>query len=383
MLVDWGIELLKGVGRLFLNPLLYWAVLLVLIVGLKRHQRDRRNFGMKIFGQGTEVSYTILPSLIIGAVISLLMVGVGVVFSYQTLMVLAVVVILLSVSFRLTLLSASYTIGVAYIVLLFLPLIFTRQSYFEKNLFSNTNFVGLAILLGVFLIVEGIILKRVKKSHTYPDLMLSERGGWIGQHHLGKMAVIPFFTLIPAGAIEPFAEYWPYVSFGGDSYGLLVFPFIIGFDYAARGSQPEKAAEKLAGSIILLGFFVLLLSIGSVFAGWLSAVAIVFGIVGKEWINYRHRVSESSKRPYFPAGDGGLTILDIIPDSPAERLDIIAGDHVKKVNGQQVASIQSFYEALQGSGAFFKLELIDTRGEVRFVQGALYEGNTMNWASYL
>ncbi len=34
-----------------------------------------------------------------------------------------------------------------------------------------------------------------------------------------------------------------------------------------------------------------------------------------------------------------------------------------------------FYQALQKSGAFFKLDIIDDAGEVRFVQSAFYEGD--------
>ncbi len=374
MLEEWGIELAKGVGRLFLNPLLYWFIILVFVVGYKRIRRSRRTFGTKIFGVGDELSYTLGTSLLAGTFISIVFIGGGVVFSYQTLFLLSIVFILLSCTFRLTLLSPSYSVGIAYLLLLFLPLVIERQSFFKQSLFAETNFVGLSLLVGLFLIVEGFLLKQTKNAHTYPDLYLTRRGKWIGRHHLSKLAVIPFFTLIPTGTLEPFADYWPYVAINGETYGLILFPFVIGFDHIAKGTLPQKAAERLSRSTILHGLIVLFFAVGSIYVGWLATIAIGVAILGKELINYRYRITESQKRPYFPERDQGLAVLEIIPESPAARLDIMAGDTIKKVNGKQVDSIQTFYEALQYSGAFFKLELIDTRGEIRFVQSAFYEG---------
>ncbi|MDY0405108.1 hypothetical protein P5G51_006575 [Virgibacillus sp. 179-BFC.A HS] len=45
------------------------------------------------------------------------------------------------------------------------------------------------------------------------------------------------------------------------------------------------------------------------------------------------------------------------------------------MHGRPVASEAAFYQALQINGAFVKLTVLDTSGEMRFVQGALYEND--------
>src|SRR5699024_4501107 len=114
----WLIELGKGIGKVFLNPLLYWIFILVLVAGSIRIKRQRRYFGIRVFGYLSEMKDTWLTSLLFGVVFSIVILLGGVVFSPLTILVISLAMILLSIHFRLSTLSASYTIGLAYILLL-------------------------------------------------------------------------------------------------------------------------------------------------------------------------------------------------------------------------------------------------------------------------
>lgn len=372
---SWLLELLKGIGRVFLNPLLYWSFLLVIIVGYKRILQERAHFGVKIFNVFSEWKNTWMFSILAGIFISLLTVGLGFVYTYDTILVLSIVVIILSITFRLTLLSASYTIGITFLIILLSPLLLQFQTFFEVDLFSKIDFTSLVILLGIFLIVEAILLQSIKRDDTFPELSISDRGIWIGQHRLKKLSIIPFFVLIPSGTITPFAPFWPYFSIGDESYSILLVPFIIGFDYLVKGSLPQDAARKISRSISILGLFVILLAIGSIYISWLSVIAILIAIVGREFVNYKHRVEDKKTLPYFNPVATGLKVLAVIPGTPGDRLGILVGETIKKVNGQEINSVQEFYSALQESGAYFKVDVLNDQEEVRFVQSAFYEGD--------
>ena len=123
MMEDWLLELGKGIGRLFLNPLFYWAILVIFLVGYRRIKQERDHFGTKVFGLFSEVKATWLPSLILGLIFSIIILTSGIIFSANSLILLVIAIILLSLSLRFSLLSASYTIGLAYIALVFSPLI--------------------------------------------------------------------------------------------------------------------------------------------------------------------------------------------------------------------------------------------------------------------
>src|SRR5690625_420548 len=194
MVESWLFELMKGIGRVFLNTLLYWSFLLILFVGYKRIQRERNNFGVKIFDVFSEWKNTWMISILTGLFISLLTIGLGLVFSYETILILSIIVIILSISFRLSLLSASYTIVITFLLILLSSLLLRFQKVIDIDLYSMIDFTSLVILLGIFLIAEAILLRTVSREETFPDLSLSDRGIWIGQHRLKKLTIIPFFV---------------------------------------------------------------------------------------------------------------------------------------------------------------------------------------------
>lgn len=371
----WGIEIASGIGKLFLNPLLYWALLLIAFAGYKRIKRERMDFGIKVFDIFSEWKNTWITSVIVGIIISTIALGAGLVFTYETILLLSFVVILLSITTKFTMLSASYTIGITYLLLLFLPFVLQNQTYLDADLFTSVNFTGLSLLLGIFLLVEAINLGRIKRNETFPELVIGNRGGWIGRHHIKKLSVIPFFILVPAGMITPIAPFWPYFSLGDETYSLLLVPFIIGFDHVVKGSLPQNTAIRLAAYVLVLGLVVIALAVGSIFVSWLSLVAVLFALLGREFIKYRQRMNDRLGRAYFHQTDHGLKILGLIPGTPAERLDIFVGETIVKVNGIKISSVHEFYQSLQASGASFKLGVLDDAGEIRFVQSALYEGD--------
>lgn len=369
----WLNEILKGIGYLFLNPLLYWAIILGWLVSKQRIKQERQQFGLKVFDTFSEYDKTFLVSIGIGIILSVIAVGTGFVFTPETVLLLSLVTIIISLGFRLSLLSPSYIIGLAFLIILLSPTLLSYQTYLEQDLFSGVNFTSLVILLSLLLFIEAFLTKRVWRNRTYPNLVKSQRGIWVGEHRIRKLHLIPFFVLLPVGDITPFASYWPYFSIGDGTYQLTLLPFLIGYDYKVKSTLPKYVANRIAKNIFYLGLIVLIFALGSMYWHYAAIIAVVIAIIGKEFINYRQRITERNHQSYFGLVPEGIKVLAVIPGSPADRLNILAGETIVKVNDKKIYSMEAFYESLQRSGAFFKLEVLDDRGEVRFIQSALYE----------
>lgn len=371
-MATWTIELLKGFGKLFLNPLLYWFVILGFLISYRRIRRERQFFGMKIFNFYAEWQQTLLLSLLLGLFLSFLTLGIGVVFTQEMLVILIVVTIILSLTMNLTFLSPSYTLGFTFIVMLFLPFISSYTSYsFEA--YHYNYYLSVIILLGLLLIIEAIIISRVKRSHLFPRLTLSNRGVWVGLHQIKKLTVIPFFLVIPHGMVVPFAQYWPYFSIGEQTYQFILIPFLLGFNFRNMSSLTEETIRIISRRISLLGLLVIILAIGSMYVPVLSIVTVFVAIIGREAIFYRQRMNDNNGTPFYAPLNNGLRILAVTPNGPADRLGILAGETIVKVNDIEVSTVNEFYEALQNSGASFKLDVIDSVGEIRFLRSAFYE----------
>lgn len=371
----WLTETLMAIAKIVINPLFYWSFILIVFTGLRRIKEERQNFGIKINDLFSEWSRTWIVSIGFGLMITAIMIGVGVVFTYETMLVLSIITIILSIHGKLTWLSASYTVGLTYIVMLFAPLLLPYQNVISAEHFEQVNFTAIALLVALFMIAESVLLRTMHGNESFVSIGKGPRGARVGQHYLRKLCVIPFFILIPSGLITPLAPFWPYISIGGETYSLLLLPFVFGFNHVVRSSLPQVGAKYLGKWIGLLSMLVLGVVVGSIYIPFLSALAILLAIIGREFILYKFRIHEKQARPYFTARETGLMVLTVIPGSRADRLGIVVGEVIAKVNGKTIRSASEFYYYLQESGAFFKLDVLDKYGEVRFIQSALYEGD--------
>lgn len=370
---QWALEIVYAFGRMFYNLLVYWAILLLLITGARRVKRERTNFGVKIYHRFSEITQTWHFSLLFGLLLSIISLLFGFVFSYEILIVIALVTIILSINGSLHLLSAAYTLGITFIVFMLLPLLpidFIQLNFIER--LANIQFVTIAFLVGFFLIVETLLIYFSKKHHTYPSLVLSERGVWLGEQQLKRMAIIPFFALIPASESILTLPFLPYFQLGDTTYHLTVIPFIVGTQLISRTEYMDAYKKQLAKQKLVLSIIVLSLAVSSYFYFILAWGAIVVAIAGNEWLTYRNRMRNQYSKPLFSPLDEGVKVLDTIPGSRAEELEILPGETILKVNGSIVSDSHEFYKQLQRSGAFFKLDVIDINNEIRFIQSAFY-----------
>ena len=352
--MDWLIEIGKGIGRFFINPLLYCFLIITFVASLARIKQERNTFGSKVFNVFVETKHTWGISLISGLALSIIIIGLGVVINYAFIFLLTLITIILTVSKKFTWLSASYTFGFTAIILFYI-------SWIEYD-FASAHWT-VSWLENIKMIEIGSIA-----------IIIENRGKWIGQHRMKKITVIPFFTLLPEGTIHPFADWWPVIVINESSFGLILLPVIIGFEHVIRGTIPKRGFRSLGQSLLILGLVIVGLAIAGLYVGILSIIAIIVALVGREWISYHHRAKDQQKQPYFTPDPTGLKVLGIIPGTPADRLGLLVGEKIIKVNGHPIGNEQEFYQALQTNSAFCKLDIRDERGELRFAQRALYQG---------
>ncbi|WP_181347283.1 PDZ domain-containing protein [Thalassobacillus sp. CUG 92003] len=370
----WFIEWLKAFGRLFIQPLFYWPFIVLVCVSLARIRKERNQFGTKIFDIFSEQRGTKRIAFSTGIVLSLLAVGAGVVFPYPLILLISAVTILLSLTLSFTWLSAVYTLGISYLILLFGPPFINVELPAQWRILLDTPpLTVLACLIGLLLLVEGLQLLRLRSNETYPELVQGSRGKRIGQHRLKKLSILPFFALLPGESLQAFASWWPVFPLGQERYGLILIPLVTGFDWMVNGQKPIVASKRIGRRLFMIALVTISLAAASYWIIWLSFAAVLIAIAGREWVSFSHRLHEKHQ-PYFAPSNQGLPILAVIPGSPADDMGVQVGEKVEVVNGLRITSEEGFYYALQKNLAYCKMEVRDERGEMRFVQRAMYEG---------
>ncbi len=376
MITEWLIACLLGISKIFLNPLLYLSFIFCWIVGRQRVKRERLDFNTKVFDSSNELRMMLPQGLLWGLILSIVMLGTGLVIPTASILIMIVMTVLLALTTNVRLLSPAYIIPLTFFAVYFIagqgiswPLF---KNYFEE--LDQSIYPPLVILLGVLLIAEGFMIRSNGAKIASPQLTVSKRGQTIGRYAFRRIWLLPMFVFIPNGELSAPFSWYPVFSIGEVHLAPIVLPMIIGFAQKVQGMIPEQAVKAHGKQVVYFGFFITALAIASYWYPMLAIVTAIVALLGRELIYYVHKSADSKRSFYFSESKKGAKILGVIPNSPAEKMGLLKGEIISKINGVVVYKEVEFYQALQKNRAFCKLEVIGNNGEMRFVQRALFEG---------
>lgn len=374
---DWLVEFLWGTGKLFIHPLLYYSFFLCLVLGYRRVKRERKDFKIRAENGYFELQNLLPLGIILGLVLSIITIAAGVIVPLGAIIVVAGVTVLISFTLKFRLLSPSYVIGSSIFILFFLYESEMYIPYLSEALeeMDTPLLPALAVVMGLLMIAEGILIKKNAGRGTSPKLITSNRGMTVGVHVSRRVWAVPLFLFLPGGELAAPFEWWPVFDLGGEIYVTpILVPFLIGFSQQVQGRLPKESISMTGDRVAALGIVVLAIAVGSIWMPVFTIAVAAVAVLGRESIHYSIKMSEQQLPFYFSKRENGVLILGIIPYSPAEKMGLEVGEIITKVNGTAVSSEQELYEALQSNRAHCKLEVLDSRDQIRFVQRALYEG---------
>lgn len=373
----WLIELLKGLAKIFLHPILYYLFFLAGILGVMRVKRERKDFHIRAHNAYFELRQLLPLGVLLGLIMSVIVVAAGITVPFASILLIAAFTFLWSLTLNVRLMSPAYTVGAAFFIL-----ILASGKNWSVPLFSHSFqalnekvYPSVAILLGLLLITEGFLILKNGSFGTSPKILKSKRGQRVGVHEVRRLWMVPLFLLIPGNVLHLPLDWWPVFHLGAEKYSLILVPIAVGFQQQVQGMLPQDSVQLIGKRVIGLGILVSLLSVAGYWFPLASIAVVALALICREALTFVHKLNDDGLPFYFSKKNQGLMILGLIPDSPASKMALQIGELITKVNGMAVHNEKVFYEALQKNRAFCKLEVIDTNGEIRFVQGALYEGD--------
>lgn len=374
--MEWLLEFGKGIGKFFLDPLLYLGILYTVYLGYIRVKRERRNFHIRVQDGWFETRSYLKSGLLVGVLLSILTFVIGYQIPLAYVITVSAVTFVLAIFLRPSLLSPAYTMAISFFLLMALELYQVKIPVFQ-DIFAQTDEIiipGAALLTGLLLIAEGILIFQNAAKNTSPKLIRSKRGMNVGIHESKRLWMVPLLFLIPSDVLTIPFDFWPVVPVGDTSFTPLFIPFLIGFASQIRSVHPVQGIKAQAKQVICLGVIVTIIGAAGFWFNMASVAAVAVALLGRLLISIVHYYQDNGQIYYFSKNQPGIVILDIIPGTAADKMKLKIGEVVKTVNGIHVKNEREYYEALQSNRAFCKLEVIDSNGENRFVSRALYEG---------
>lgn len=376
MYIDIVMELLKGIGRFFLNPLLYMAIIFSILIGYRRVKGERESFNIRIFWGWSETILMFKEGWLLGLIISLITIMIGLVIPIQFIVLSAAVGVLCIVTFYYHLASAAYPLGIAFIIMWYTYITDSSWHFLNWDISSASMHVGMLVtvpcIIGLLLIAEGYLISKNAHKIASPKILKTERGLPSAIYLAKRLWLLPIFFVLPGGAIQEYVPFWPQFTLGSDSFSLIPVPIIVGFQQRSRKMLPVHFYPQLGKTVIILGSFVLIEALIANFFPIMGIAAVCVAIVGRALISIIYSISERHGSYAVTPQDLGVMVAGVLPGSPAEAMGIRVGECIRKVNGIPVQSEEELYEALQINAAHCRLEVLDQDGEVRLRQHVIY-----------
>lgn len=373
------IEIVTAIGRFLLNPVIYVAIILAILFGYSRVKQERKFFNRRIIWGWTEMMGQWKSGWLYALIISILSIGVGMTVPKAYLLVLLMLSVLALVLFFINALSPIYTMGLATLA------IWAMYQYdwtYSKWGFSlegmdlwNGAIVTISILAGLCVIAEGLLIRRAAPKVTTPRVENTKRGMQAIVYRTRNVWVLPILFMVPGDIIPTSLPYWPQFTLGSQTFTFVLFPVVIGFSKLMRKELPVLQLPKIGRAVLLLGQLILIGGLVAFFEPLAGFVTLAAGVVIRIVISIYFAMQEKSKVYAVAPSSKGAIIAAVLPDSPAEKMGLLAGECIRKVNGKTIFTENDLYEALQMNAAHCRLEVLDRNNEIRLTQHVIYSND--------
>ncbi|MDN4594383.1 PDZ domain-containing protein [Polycladomyces subterraneus] len=210
-------------------------------------------------------------------------------------------------------------------------------------------------LIGLLHVLEWLLIRVDGLAGFIPETVRHRDGYIVGGFRLQKLWAVPL--------IVPTASGW------------LPLPLLLGFSRLNLSMIHQQQKRRASTFALLYALILAGLTWASTWWTPLIWAAAVFAVVGHEAIYLVGKWREKRREPRFASHFRGMSVLAVLPETPASQMGIRPGERITRMNGVHIRTMDDIRLAMQKSPAYCKLEVVDELGETRMVQRAIYEGD--------
>lgn len=249
----------------------------------------------------------------------------------------------------------------------------------------------LVALVGVLTIVEGLLILVDGYRGSIP-IFTNKDGKLAGGFSLERYWPVPIVIMIftteaisGGGSAILTPSWWPVIK-GGINISLLsaaivsAVPIYSTIGYKQITFTQSKVSKIAFSSLLKILYGIILLLIyklanyGAIFQGLL----LIFMPLAQEGMRLIENYRENKGTMKYVSDEEGITILDVMPNSPAQKQGIKSGDKILEVNDDRPDEYTMIYESINKNLADLKLKIKDKKGKIKDIRFHINNGqNTM------
>ncbi|MFC6169800.1 PDZ domain-containing protein [Loigolactobacillus jiayinensis] len=370
--------LLKLLISLVAQPLLWCMILAGYLVSRRRIKRERRTFHIAIDSRLNEFKAFFIYGIPLGIVLSAVTILLSLKLSAAGWVIYQVVGLLA------LLLTASFVWPTAAVLLTTVVTVVLLPNSWRLAVPAFTDHVttnrliatSLFFLMAVSALASVILRKRLALRNLSPQITESNRGRRTGYFQAQQLALVPLAFLVPGSKLTSGLFAWSTFQFSGEQYHLVILPLLIGFLLTVRQQLPAVQIKQQNKWQLVTGV-VSLVAAGIVYLQpqfFLPLLVIVAIVTFGSWLEMRrtHGIIHYTE-PF-----SGVMVLGIQPETPAAKMDLVAGDIILECNNQTVHDEDSFYAARMTDPTYCHLRVKTVTGDIKITESAIFADSPHN-----
>lgn len=364
------------VGSFALQPLLWLAILRSWLTSRSRVAHERHDFSSAVYSDHYELRHMLTQGVILGVGLSILTLIVGFslplnwILIYEALASLSLLILPTTV-LPITLLVVT-TLLAGVLGSSWLPVFDLQTLGLSTADVPATNFAWLFVIAFLGL---GHWVAHYGGRFDSPRIYAKQRGKRIAGYPWRELLVVPVVTLVPGDwFVQGGLSWWPMLNLHGQTFAVLFLPLLLGVRFTVFREVPKAVYRHLSRQILVLaGLAVVLL-------GWLLwrpqdlPIGVIVLLVCYGWCLWQAKRYDHRQSFWYSQVDDGVRVLAIRPGTPANKLDLAAGDIILECNHRAVNSETAFYEALLQNPTYCHLRVRNMAGDLKVTETTIYSG---------
>ncbi|WP_051541374.1 hypothetical protein [Caldalkalibacillus mannanilyticus] len=266
-LLQWLEALIHAIPSFFLSPFPYVMLGIIALQWQRQIDLERKLFSARLHTVAEGILHSVFYGLLGGLLVSILILGSGVVFSTVPLLYLWGIAFVLML-FHVRYLCFAYSgaiLGGAVLVARWFPqgadIVWLSEVWGQLNSISLPSLFAFVALLHL---IEALLIFLAGSKRGTPIYLEGKRGKLVGGYQLQHFWLVPVFVLVEGGqaTLPVLYQGWPFFTTSSTAvYSLLLVPAVLVFSEQVTSSRPEQKAKFMAQglaaySLLLLGMAV-------------------------------------------------------------------------------------------------------------------------------